>query len=68
MEYGSFNPLIFWAYGGFSPETDRFLKELGNKLAEKLDSEISVVTYCLRTKLSFSLIRSAALCIGVHEC
>ena len=63
VEHGSFTPLIFSAYGGYSPETDRFMKELGNKLAEKLDSDISIVTNWLRTKLSFSLIRSAVLCI-----
>ena len=39
------------------------MKELGNKLAEKLDSDISIVTNWLRTKLAFSLIRSAVLCI-----
>ena len=63
VEHGSFTPLIFSAYGGYSPETDRFMKELGNKLAEKLDSDTSIVTNWLRTKLSFSLIRSAVLCI-----
>ena len=39
------------------------MKELGNILAEKLDSDISLVTNWSRTKLSFSLNRSAVLCI-----
>ena len=50
MKHGSFTPLIFSAYDGYSPETDRFMKELGKKLAEKLESEISVVTNWLTTK------------------
>ena len=52
VEHGSFTPFIFSAYGGYNPEIDRFMKELGNKLAENLDSD-SVTNY-LRTKLLFS--------------
>ena len=63
VEHGSFTPLIFSSYGGFSPETDRFLKELGDKLAKKTNSETSIVTSWLRKKLSFTLVRSAVLCI-----
>ena len=31
-EHGSFTPVIFSAYAGYSPETDRYMKELGKNL------------------------------------
>ena len=67
VEHGSFTPLVFSAYGGSSPETERFIAELSVKLATKHDQELSVVTNWLRTKLSFTILRSAILSIrGSH--
>ena len=63
VEHGSFTPLVFSVYGGSSPETERFITELSVKLATKHDQELSVVTNWLRTKLSFTILRSAVLSI-----
>ena len=63
VEHGSFTPLVFSAYLGSSPETERFITELSVKLATKHDQELSVVTNWLRTKLSFTILRSAILSI-----
>jgi len=63
IEHGSFTPLVFSSYGGCSPETDRFIKELSTKLAEKHGTDSGTMKNWLRTKLSFNLIRSAVLCI-----
>ena len=63
VEHGSFTPLVFSSYGGSSPETERFITELSVKLATKHDQELSVVKNWLRTKLSFTILRSAILSI-----
>ena len=63
VEHGSFTPLVFSAYGGSSPETERFITELSVKLSTKHDQELSVVANWLRTKLSFTILRSAVLSI-----
>ena len=55
--------MVFSSYGGSSPETERFIKELAEKLAKKQQLEMSVVTSWLRTKISFTLLRSCILCI-----
>ena len=44
-------------------QKQRFIKELLTKLAEKHCSDMTDMTNWLRTKLSFSLLRSAALCV-----
>ena len=63
VEHGSFRPLVFSAHGGCGVEAERFISELSGKLALKHDHEFSVVTNWLRTKLSFSIVRSAILSI-----
>ena len=52
VEHGSFTPLV--SYGGSSPETERFIKELAEKLAKKHQSEISVVTSWPISEISFN--------------
>lgn len=44
-------------------EAKRFYHRLIEKIAEKRGDEVSVATNWLRTKLSFSLLRSSLLCI-----
>lgn len=63
IEHGSFTPLVFSSFGGMAHECDAFYKRLANKLADKRDHQISVVTNWIRTKLSFSLLRSTLLCV-----
>ena len=63
IEHGSFTPLIMSAYGGVSRETEHFITQLTNKIAEKKDVPISTIANYIRTKLSFLLVRSQVLCI-----
>ena len=57
IEHGSFSPLVFIPYGGTGRETERFMTELAQKLAERKN-----MTY--NTKLSFNLLKSAVMCGG----
>ena len=59
----SFTPLIFSTTGGCSTLTSRFLKKLASKLTEKKTSSYSQALCWLRTRLSFSLLRSAVMCL-----
>ena len=44
-------------------ETSRFLSKLMEKVSEKKDLQLSVVSNYIRTKISFELIRSQVACI-----
>ena len=63
IEHGTFTPLIFSSFGGAGFEADRFLKKLNEKLAEKLDESLSIVTNYTRIKYNFALLRTTLLCI-----
>ena len=63
VEHGSFTPLIFTPYGGTSRETEKFVTTLAWKIAQKRDLMENSVVHWIRTKLSFTLIKSAILCI-----
>ena len=61
VEHGTFTPLVFSCFGGMSRECGAFYKKLAEKLSEKRN--IGEATCFIRTKISFSLIRSLVLCI-----
>ena len=63
VEHGTFTPLILSCFGGMGTEALRFYNRLGVKIAEKRDDYVSATINLIRTKLSFSLLRSALLCI-----
>ena len=63
VEHGSFTPLVFSCFGGMSRECGAFFKHLAEKVAEKRNIATSEATCFLRTKLSFSLVKSLVLCI-----
>ena len=63
VEHGSFTPLVFSCFGGMSRECAAFYKRLAEKIGEKRNISTSEATCYLRTKLSFSLVRSLVLCI-----
>ena len=63
VEHGTFTPLILSCFGGMGKEAMRFFNRLRTKIAEKRDDNISSTINLIRTKLSFSLLRSALLCI-----
>ena len=63
VDHSSFCPLVFSTKGGTGPLCERFLKRLGGMLAEKDQSEYSVVMAWLRCRIAFVLQRNAVMCI-----
>ena len=63
IEHGSFTPFVFSCLGEMSRECSHFYTRLSELLAEKRKIEKCETTNFIRTKLSFSLIRSCLLCI-----
>jgi hypothetical protein len=55
--------LVFSAFGGMGYESNRFFKRLNEMIAEKKNESTSVTMAYIRTKLSFSLLRSTLLCL-----
>ena len=62
-ENGSFTPLIFSSNGGMSHETKRFFSRLSELVSEKGKQEYAVTASWIKRKISFSLIRTAVICI-----
>ena len=63
VEHGSFTPLIFTIAGGMSRGTQKFYDRLAEMLAESRGQTKSTVVAWMRCRLSFSLLRSAILCL-----
>jgi hypothetical protein len=63
VEMGTFTPLVFTTAGGMAKECDKFYSRLAELIADKRKDHKSLVTSWIRCKLSFSLLRSAILCI-----
>ena len=63
IEHGSFTPLVTSSTGGLAPLASAFYKRLATHLAEKRAQPYAQVKGWLSTRLSFSLMRSAILCI-----
>ena len=63
VEHGTFTPLVMSCFGGMGTEATRFYGRLGAKIAEKRDNHMSETLNFIRTKLSFSMLRSGLLCI-----
>ena len=54
---------MFTCFGGMSVECMRFFNHISDKLSEKRDIAGSVARSWVRTKLCFSLLRTANLCV-----
>lgn len=63
VENGSFTPLVFSTTGGMGREATLFYKRLADNLSEKRNIEYSKTMAWMRCTLSFSLLRSAVMCI-----
>ena len=63
VEHGSFTPLVFATTGGMGRLATTFYKRLASMVSEKRASTYSSTLGWIRTHLSFSLLRSAVLCI-----
>ena len=63
IEHGTFTPLVPTTGGGMAREATFFYKRLASLLAEKRSEEYSVMMGWLQCTLSFSLLRSAIMCV-----
>lgn len=63
IEHGTFTPLVFSVTGGMGKEAHLFVKRLAEMLAEKKNIKYSHAVSWLKTKTSFSLLKSVILCI-----
>ena len=63
VDQGSFTPLVFTTSGGMGPRAKAFYARLAEVMAEKKQQPKSSVVAWLRCRLSFSLLRSALLCL-----
>ena len=58
IDHGTFTAMVFSTFGG-----NRFLKKLNEKIAEKRSESLGNTMSYIRTKYSFSLLRTTLLCI-----
>ena len=63
VELGCFTPLVFSTSGGLGPAATTFYTRLASLIAEKHDQPYSLTLFWLGAKLSFSLLRSAIMCL-----
>ena len=63
IEQGTFTPLVFTTTGGMGEECLRYHCRSAELLAEKKGETYSRTMRWLRAKISFSILRSALLCI-----
>ena len=63
VDQGSFTPLVFTTSGGMGPRARAFYSRLAEVMAEKKKQPRSSVVAWMRCRLSFSLLRSALLCL-----
>lgn len=63
VDQGSFTPLVFTTSGGMGPKARCFYSRLADRMAEKKHQPRSHIVAWMRCRLSFSLLRSALLCL-----
>ena len=63
IEHGSFTPLVFSATGGMAPAATVAFRRLASLLANKRQQTYNKTISWLRCSLSFSLVRSAVMCL-----
>ena len=63
IEHGCFTPLVFSTCGGMGREADIVFKRLASMISNKTSESYAVVMGWMRTRLSFSLLRSALSCL-----
>lgn len=63
VENGSFTPLVFSATGGMGRAAEITYKRLASQIASKRKEKYSLCLNWIRCRISFSLLRSAIMCI-----
>ena len=67
VKQGTFTPLVLTSAGGMARQSQIFYKRMAELMAEKRGEKKGFFTAWLRCKLSFSLIKSALLCLRVLD-
>ena len=63
VEKGSFTPLVYTTFGGWSPQATRYHKRLAELISRKRNEEYHYVINHIRTKVRFSLLRSVLVAL-----
>ena len=63
IEHGCFTPLVFTTGSGMAPEATETMKRLVSLIAEKKKETYSQVMGWIRSRISFSLLRSSLFCL-----
>ena len=63
VEHGSFTPLVFTTAGGMGQSATTFYKLLASSISDRHSKPYSTVLSWIRCRLSFSLLRSAIICL-----
>ena len=63
IEFGSFSPLVFSTTGELGSTATVVFKRLASLIADKQEQPYSKTLFWLRCKVSFSLLRSAIMCL-----
>ena len=58
IEKGSFTPIVLSTYGGFAPEAEMHQRRIATLIAEKRNECYADVINHIRTRMSFSLMKS----------
>ena len=63
IEHGCFTPIIFSTTGGMGNEAQVVFKRLASMISDRSGEPYSTVIRWIRSKISFSLLRSALICL-----
>ena len=63
IEKASFTPLVYSTNGGMAKEARRFHKKVAHMIADKTRESYSDVINCMRTKLTFAMLRSVLISV-----
>ena len=63
IEHASFSPLVFCTSGGMAPTATVVYKRIASMISSKHDKPYSRTMHWIRCRLSFSLLRSAIMCL-----
>jgi len=63
VEQATFTPLVFTTTGGMSKECKRYHSRLAELIAKKKGEDYSTTMTWIRTKVSYSILRSALVCL-----
>ena len=62
VENGTFTPLVFTTTGGMSQECQRYHSRLAELISSKKQEDATAIAW-IRTKVSFTILRTALVCL-----